>query len=537
MTDLVLGPLLRWVDRQHATVWVETAVPADVEVLGHRARTFEVAGHHYALVVVSLHDRGEVTPYEVRLDGQVVWPAPGDRWPPPVIRKPSTDRARVVFGSCRAAAPDIPPWTLPRGEHRHGVGIDALEQYAAQLATTDHAHWPDLLLMLGDQVYADAASPETRAFARSRRDTSRPPHEDVADFEEYTRLYRESWSDPEIRWLLSTVPTAMMFDDHDIIDDWNISASWQEDMRATDWWHDRIAGGLVAYWLYQHVGNLAPDVLESDPVVTGVHQADGDTAPLLWAFAEAADRDPTTTRWSHHRRLADTDLVVIDTRAARVLEEGERDMLDPGEWAWLEGVLAAPAAHVLVASTLPVLLPGAIHDVEGWNERVAGGAWGRPGRALGEAVRRAIDLEHWAAFPRSFDRLSQVLRGLATRADVQTVALLSGDVHYGEVDRAGWPDVDRPVWQLVASPMRQEVEPVAARAFAFARSRPGRAVGRVLARLAGAPQPRMHWRTVAGPVLDNHVAEITTDRGGARVVYRASRRTPGLRPVLEQELR
>ena len=37
-------------------------------------------------------------------------------------------------------------------------------------------------------------------------------------------LYRESWSDPDIRWLLSTVPTTMIFDDHDVNDDWNISS-------------------------------------------------------------------------------------------------------------------------------------------------------------------------------------------------------------------------------------------------------------------------------------------------------------------------
>ena len=51
-----------------------------------------------------------------------------------------------------------------------------------------------------------------------------PPGERVLDFEEYTELYRESWGDPTIRWLLSTVSTAMIFDDHDVHDDWNISA-------------------------------------------------------------------------------------------------------------------------------------------------------------------------------------------------------------------------------------------------------------------------------------------------------------------------
>ena len=84
--------------------------------------------------------------------------------------------------------------------------------------------WPDLLLMLGDQVYADEVSPAAASFAESRRDTDEPPGERVLDYDEYARLYRESWSEPVIRWLLSTVPTAMIFDDHDVHDDWNISA-------------------------------------------------------------------------------------------------------------------------------------------------------------------------------------------------------------------------------------------------------------------------------------------------------------------------
>ena len=48
----------------------------------------------------------------------------------------------------------------------------------------------------------------------------------MADFEEYTRLYREAWADPVVRWVLSTVPVSMIFDDHDVRDDWNTSAAW-----------------------------------------------------------------------------------------------------------------------------------------------------------------------------------------------------------------------------------------------------------------------------------------------------------------------
>ena len=91
-----------------------------------------------------------------------------------------------------------------------------------------------------------------------------PPGEQIADFEEYTRLYRESWSEPDIRWLLSTVPTVMIFDDHDVHDDWNISWLWVEEMRAKPWWEARITGAFMAYWIYQHLGNLSPPELEDD---------------------------------------------------------------------------------------------------------------------------------------------------------------------------------------------------------------------------------------------------------------------------------
>lgn len=50
MPELVL--ILRYVGETEATVWVETAEPCTVGVLGRTARTFRVEGHDYALVVL-----------------------------------------------------------------------------------------------------------------------------------------------------------------------------------------------------------------------------------------------------------------------------------------------------------------------------------------------------------------------------------------------------------------------------------------------------------------------------------------------------
>ncbi len=123
---------------------------------------------------------------------------------------------RVSFGSCRVSLPHNPPYSLPKDEHPDGREFDALESLVKEMLRAEPDRWPQVLLLLGDQVYADEVSPETLAFIRKRRDVRKPPGEEIADFEEYTRLYRESWQDPAIRWPTFDRSCSMVIDDHDI---------------------------------------------------------------------------------------------------------------------------------------------------------------------------------------------------------------------------------------------------------------------------------------------------------------------------------
>ena len=66
MTRLLLGPLLRHVGTTDATIWVETDTPCEVEILGHRERTWTVAGHHYALVAIEGLAPDSSTTYSAR---------------------------------------------------------------------------------------------------------------------------------------------------------------------------------------------------------------------------------------------------------------------------------------------------------------------------------------------------------------------------------------------------------------------------------------------------------------------------------------
>ena len=158
---LLLGPLLRHVDPVSATIWVETDRPCEVDVLGRRARTFCVGGHHYALVLVEDLEPGSSTPYEVHLDGEKVWPPTGSEFPPSRIRTAGGDHPfRIAFGSCRYASPRTV-------EDSEKIPPDALDLYASRIAPLPEDRWPDALVLLGDQVYADELTTETRLVARS----------------------------------------------------------------------------------------------------------------------------------------------------------------------------------------------------------------------------------------------------------------------------------------------------------------------------------------------------------------------------------
>ncbi|MFD3310699.1 alkaline phosphatase D family protein [Streptomyces sp. NPDC058694] len=545
MAGLRLGPLLRYVDGSAATIWVEASRPCTAEVrcpdgAGGKTRTFQIAGHHYALIPVTGLTPGTTSTYEVLLDGAQVWPLPDSRFPPSVIHTPVDDHetVRVSFGSCRWAAPAA-------GEEDPG-GPDALDTLAARIAADPESERPDVLLLLGDQVYADEVSKATRRWLEARRGLNEPPGAEVADYEEYTHLYYESWLDPEIRWLLSTVPSCMIFDDHDVIDDWNTSEAWVADMRATPWWRERILSGLMSYWVHQHLGNLPPEALAEDPLYEAV-RATPDGTDALRTFAARADTDPASVRWSYRRDFGRTRLLMVDSRAARVLDEKNRSMLDPAQEAWLrEQVLEEPGSydHLLIGTSLPWLLPNLVHDAEGWNAALCRGERGERWARFGEKLRRAADLEHWAAFPTSFDALAELIAeaGSGPQAPA-TVCVLSGDVHHAYIAEPVWregPGPDARVLQLTCSPVHNSI-PLSIRiGFRFGWSGVGRAIGRRFARHGRLGRPPVDWRKTGGPWFGNQLMTLTLRGRSARLRLDQARQERGgtarLRTIVESEL-
>ena len=152
--------------------------------------------------------------------------------------------------------------------------------------------------------------------------------------------------------------------------------------------------------------------------------------------------------------------MVIDSRAARVLQPDRRSILDDDEMAWLDGQLRGDVDHLFIGTSLPFFIAQGIHDLEAINESMAEGAWGPRVARWGEKMRRALDLEHWAAFQEGFaavlEMVVQVAHGERGKAP-GTITFLSGDVHNSYVTEIGQDQLgagSSTILQAVCSPIR-----------------------------------------------------------------------------------
>jgi hypothetical protein len=226
---------------------------------------------------------------------------------------------------------------------------------------------------------------------------------------------------------------------------------------------------------------------------------------------------------------------MVDSRCGRVLAD-RRSMISEDEFKWVSEQFDGDYDHLLVGTSLPWLLAPALHDVEAWDEELASGRRGRRRARFGEWLRRAGDLEHWAAFRASFDALGELIAGVGRREKAPaSICVLSGDVHHAYVARARFSDpVASPVYQLTCSPLHNYVPLPVKLFYRLSWSRFAERIVRGLLRLAGpVPRPELGWDRIAGPHFGNDLAEFvatgrhaetllrhTTDHGELREVNR-----------------
>jgi hypothetical protein len=209
-------------------------------------------------------------------------------------------------------------------------------------------------------------------------------------------------------------------------------------------------------------------------------------------------------------------------------------MVDDAEWRFIREIASRPCEHLVIATSIPVVMPGGLHELERWDELVSEGAWGRWLVPLGEKVRRALDLEDWAAFHASYLALMELLREIGTPGEPPapeppaTITIVSGDVHFSFRATATFPaENGRPqpvsrVHQIVDSPIRNVLATRERRAMQFGLSRVGKWIGRALRRSAGAGPDHVVWNVNEGPFFANHMCLLEfTERDARMVLERA----------------
>lgn len=242
---------------------------------------------------------------------------------------------------------------------------------------------------------------------------------------------------PAARRLFAHLPVAMIFDDHDITDDWNLSREWEEVAYGHPFSRRVVGNAMIGYLINQAWGNR-PEAFD-DALLAGVadtlarpgHEAHEDCIRHLLGFREWHYAWPTTP-----------PLVVIDTRTHRWRSESAaRKPSGLMDWEALTDLQYQLRDHpaVLLVSPAPIFgvkLIEALQRIVTW--------FGHP---------LTVDAENWMAHRGAAHTVLNIFRHPKTP---QHFVVLSGDVHYSfvyDVELRGHergPDI----WQICSSGLR-----------------------------------------------------------------------------------
>jgi hypothetical protein len=242
---------------------------------------------------------------------------------------------------------------------------------------------------------------------------------------------------PAVRRVLANHPTYMIFDDHDVTDDWNLTSAWREGAHQSPTGRRFVANALAAYWAFQGWGN-DPDLYDAafKDTISGflTQRGDIDAATFentLWSF----------DRWCFHVPT-DPPTIFLDTRTQREYDspEGAARLIGrAGRKATMAAVERAghqPGHPLILVSPVPVY-----------------------GLALQERAQKvlkvmvgsyAIDLEEWQS---NLQGLVDFMTFLIDELKLPQCLFISGDVHYGMNLKVtfSWKDKWLPITQLVSS--------------------------------------------------------------------------------------
>jgi PhoD-like phosphatase len=510
---LLAGPIIRRTEATRVCIWLATS--SDARVTAHvMQRSGDVVGDGTS-VTVRLGERlfvhliyvtpkdlsfptNQLLVYDVEIDsagerqnlgdlglcereGGIVYP--GYDLPAFYIQE-ALSELNILHGSCRLLQ--------GKGEDAMHAADEVLRSTAGNVPAR-----PSLLLLTGDQVYADEVAGPLMARVRELAtevigegdDTSVPgigrlselgiykrteiatdkakltsahPENHLMSFGEWVAMYLLAWNErnwpqqlppveeavpddfgprpavlklrtkynsearnleraraaiPILRRVMANIPTYMIFDDHDVTDDWNLNLDWRNAVYGSPTGRRAVANALASFWAFQGWGNNPDEFSWDFREMISTHASAGEddrSDAALWQF----------DRWSYNIP-AEVPLIVLDTRTQRSFDNGDGAARLLGEKERKRIVkIARETAHapgdpLIVVSAVPVF------GLE-LQER-------RQKFLVGKLGPYEIDFEAWHS---NLQGLVDFLNMLIEEIGLTTCLILSGDVHYGLNARA-----------------------------------------------------------------------------------------------------
>jgi hypothetical protein len=229
---------------------------------------------------------------------------------------------------------------------------------------------------------------------------------------------------PAVRRAMANVPCYMMFDDHDVTDDWNLDSKWKSTVEASDAGRRVLANALAAYWLFQGWGN-DPDAYP-DSFLTAIreycdHQtAENGHVPWNDKVGKAYEKKLLEhADWIFHAPTQPPTLFA-DMRTQREfggIGKAGATLAGPDARKALKS-LAGKAGHkpgmpLVIVSSLPVL-----------NHPILG---------LGQNVKRKLDTREeadWEQWANNQKGLAMFLRFVGSELKPSYCVFLSGEIHH-----------------------------------------------------------------------------------------------------------
>lgn len=247
---------------------------------------------------------------------------------------------------------------------------------------------------------------------------------------------------PQAARALAHLPCLMIFDDHDVTDDWNLSARWEETAYGHPFSRRIIGNALIAYALCQGWGNN-PDVFNK--ILRQIEALPTGAGNRLDCRAQDRLIDELLKFQNWHYQLPTTPtLIVLDTRTRRWRSETHLSrpsgLMDWEALCELQQELLDEQAAIIV-SPAPIFGVKLIEIIQ------------RLFTLAGHPL--LVDAENWMAHRGSAQVILNIFRHSRTPGNY---VILSGDVHYSfayDVQiryRAGGPRI----WQVTSSGIKNE---------------------------------------------------------------------------------